>query len=90
MARIRRYLLPPQHEVAQATGLNLAQRVLAAEAGVAKAQGELDKQRQTQRAYCNQSPPPAGRPPDFEQRLLDGLKMLISRVSSRPYPIMRH
>jgi hypothetical protein len=67
-----------QHEVAQATGLNLARQVREAKAGVAKAQGELDKQHQAQRAYRNQSPPPGGSSPDFEQRLLDGLCELVA------------
>jgi hypothetical protein len=67
-----------QHEVAQATGLNLARRVREAEADVAQAQGELDKQYQAQRGARDQSPSPEGSVPDVAQRLLDRLCELVA------------
>jgi hypothetical protein len=67
-----------QHEIAQATGWNLARRVREAEADVAKAQGELDKQDQARRADRDPSSSPEGNSPDVKQRLLDRLCELVA------------
>lgn len=67
-----------QHEISQATGLNLARQLREAETAVANAQAELDKQRQAQQAYQNQSLHPPGRLPRFKQRITDALGELVA------------
>lgn len=58
-----------QHEVSQATGLNLARQVKQADEAVAQAQAQVQAARAAQVAYETQPRHPRGRPPMFEQRI---------------------